>query len=196
MSAPGPIAQLEERLNGIEEVVGSSPTGSTVRNDLTLAVAGAAQRDDRIYLVACVKKKRSTPAKAKDLYESSLFVKTRAYVEKTGRPWFILSAKHELVHPETVICPYEQTLNDMPIKARRAWARRVLRQLEPHLDGVRCVVFLAGKRYREHLEPDLRTRGIDVVVPMKGLGIGKMLGWLTERTQDHRADAEPPEGSL
>ena len=29
MSAPGPIAQLEERLNGIEEVVGSSPTGST-----------------------------------------------------------------------------------------------------------------------------------------------------------------------
>ncbi len=28
MSA-GPIAQLEERLNGIEEVVGSSPTGST-----------------------------------------------------------------------------------------------------------------------------------------------------------------------
>ena len=29
MSAQGPIAQLEERLNGIEEVVGSSPTGST-----------------------------------------------------------------------------------------------------------------------------------------------------------------------
>ena len=26
---PGPIAQLEERLNGIEEAVGSSPTGST-----------------------------------------------------------------------------------------------------------------------------------------------------------------------
>lgn len=29
MSAPGPIAQLEERLNGIEEVVGSNPIGST-----------------------------------------------------------------------------------------------------------------------------------------------------------------------
>ena len=27
----GPIAQLEERLNGIEEVVGSIPIGSTTR---------------------------------------------------------------------------------------------------------------------------------------------------------------------
>ena len=35
MSAPGPIAQLEERLNGIEEVVGSSPTGSTTLDELT-----------------------------------------------------------------------------------------------------------------------------------------------------------------
>ena len=29
LKCPGPIAQLEERLNGIEEVVGSSPIGST-----------------------------------------------------------------------------------------------------------------------------------------------------------------------
>ncbi len=28
-TARGPIAQLEERFNGIEEAVGSSPTGST-----------------------------------------------------------------------------------------------------------------------------------------------------------------------
>ncbi len=34
MSAPGPIAQLEERLNGIEEVVGSSPTGSTTLDEI------------------------------------------------------------------------------------------------------------------------------------------------------------------
>ena len=45
MSAPGPIAQLEERLNGIEEVVGSSPTGSTKFGGVYRAeVAGAEVR--------------------------------------------------------------------------------------------------------------------------------------------------------
>jgi len=150
---------------------------------MTLAAAGTDHRDDRIYLVACVKTKRSEPAKAKDLYVSSLFVKSRAFVEKTGRPWFVLSAKHHLVHPETVTCPYEQTLKTESINKRREWARTVLRQLEPHLGGVRCVVFLAGKEYREHLTPALRKRGIDVVVPMNGLPFGKQLRWLTEELQ-------------
>ena len=158
---------------------------------MTLQAAGIAHRNDCIYLVSCVKKKRSTPATAKDLYQSSLFTKSRAYVEKTGRPWFILSAKYGLVHPETVICPYEQTLTNMRINARLAWARQVLSQLEPHLDGVRSVVFLAGKRYRELLKPDLRARDIDVSVPMRGLPIGKQLGWLTEKCRDHPGKGHP-----
>ena len=48
MSAPGPIAQLEERLNGIEEVVGSSPTGSTALEiSKTIRVKGAFGRKAR-----------------------------------------------------------------------------------------------------------------------------------------------------
>ena len=186
---------MEDRLNGIQEVVGSSPTGSTNRGILTLQAAGIANRNDCVYLVSCVKKKLSTPATAKDLYQSPLFIKSRAYVEKTGRPWFILSAKHGLVHPETVIRPYCQTLNTMPINARRAWARQVLSQFEPHLDGVCTVVFLAGKKYREHLKPDLQARGIDVIVPMKGLPIGQQLSWLTEKLRVHRGHGEPPKGT-
>ena len=47
----------------------------------------------------------SAPAKAKDLYTSDWFRKARAYVEHRGGPWFILSAEHGLVDPETVIGP-------------------------------------------------------------------------------------------
>ena len=55
---------------------------------------------DRICLVACVKGKRGAPAPAKDLYRSPWFRKARRYVEQSGAPWFILSDKHGLVHPD------------------------------------------------------------------------------------------------
>ena len=114
-----------------------------------------------------------------DLYTSAWFRKTRACVEKTGCPWRILSAKYGLVHPEKEIWPYEKTLNTMRVKERRAWAERVLASLGPCLNGVDTVVFFAGRRYREFLEPELRKRGLAVRVPMRGLRQGQQLAWLT-----------------
>ena len=134
-----------------------------------------------LYLVSCVSRKRSTRAKAKDLYTSPWFVKACTYVERRGQPWFILSAQYGLVHPETVISPYERTLNAMPAGERNAWARRVLAQLEPHVADARFIVFLAGQRYREYLEPDLRARGLNVKIPMEGLPIGRQLSWLSHQ---------------
>ncbi len=133
-----------------------------------------------IYLLSCVAKKQPVPAAAKDLYVSPWFRKARRYVDRTGRPWFILSAKHGLVHPDEVISPYELTLNNMPLAGRRQWASRTLTQLEPYLDGVKCVVFFAGQRYREFLEPPLRSRGLTVSVPMAGLRVGEQLSWLNK----------------
>ncbi len=149
--------------------------GSIVQPIETDSVTGA---DAGLYLISCVSGKLSTPAPAKDLYTSDWFRKARAYVERKDQPWFILSAKHGLVHPDTVIARYEKTLNFMPVAERRAWARMVLAEVEPHLAGVGSVVFLAGQRYREFLEPALCDRGIAVIVPMAGLRIGEQLSWL------------------
>ena len=66
----------------------------------------------------------------------------------------------------------------MPIAERRAWARDVLEAMDPCLVGVDTVVFLAGARYREFLEPALRERGVAVSVPMSGLSQGRQLAWL------------------
>ena len=134
--------------------------------------------DADLYLVACVKTKHDEPAKAKDLYVSSWFRKTRACVEKTGQPWLILSAKHRLVEPDQVIGPYEQTLNQMSVEQRQQWASDVFKSLEPHLEGVSSVVMLAGKRYRQLLQANLKQRNINVLVPMAGLSQGKQLAWL------------------
>ena len=134
-----------------------------------------------IYLVSCVGQKLSSPAAARDLYTSSWFHKARAYADRAGHPWFVLSAKYGLVHPCDVIVPYDLTLNTMPIGDRRQWAGKVLTQMEPHLGDAKSIVFLAGRRYREFLEPSLRSRGLVVSVPMEGLGIGKQLRWLTRK---------------
>jgi len=131
-----------------------------------------------VVFVSCVSAKRSVASQAKELYTSSWFLKARRYVEALGRPWFILSAEHGLLAPETIVAPYEKTLNTMPIDQRRAWASRVLRQMDDSLPAISVAVFLAGERYREFLLPHLSTKHVQCMVPMAGLRIGEQLGWL------------------
>lgn len=140
-----------------------------------------ALRSANLCLVSCVSKKLPYPAPAKDLYVSDWFQKARAFVEARGLPWFILSAEHGLLHTDAVTAPYEKTLNKMGAVARRAWTNAVMQALEPHLAKVETVVFLAGGKYREFLEPQLRSHGIQVCVPMAGLRIGEQLAWLNAR---------------
>ena len=135
----------------------------------------------RLFLVSCVKTKLPQPAKARDLYVSDWFRKARAFVEREGGEWRILSAKCGLVDPEEVIPPYEKTLTTMRAAERRTWAAKVLEALEPCLADADTVVFFAGERYREFLEPSLRRRGVALDVPMRGLSQGRQLAWLGER---------------
>ena len=147
------------------------------------------RRDDlagcvnRIYLVSCTKSKLAGPAPARDLYsKSSWFRKARAYVERIGQPWFVLSAKYGLVHPDDVIERYELTLSkNFPAEQRRLWALSVLSQLEPHLRGVNCITFLAGQPYREYLGRFLRDRGLVVCAPMEHIPWGGQQPWLDEQ---------------
>ena len=132
-------------------------------------------------LVSCVWTKQSHQTLARDLYVSVWFAKVRKLVEAQGWPWFILSAKHGLVHPDKEIAPYEKTLNTMRVAERRAWASDVMQALDCHLDGLQTVVVFAGQRYREFLVPELCKRGVRVEVPMEGLKIGEQLAWLNHR---------------
>ena len=91
-----------------------------------------------LYLVSCVKTKCSTRASAKDLYVSPWFRKARAFVEKTGDPWRILSAEYGLLHPDEEVRPYERTLTTIGnhgtacVGARRPGAYRDLPRWHRH----------------------------------------------------------------
>lgn len=138
-------------------------------------------RTASLCLVSCVSVKRPVPAPSKDLYTSNWFRKARACVEAAGCPWYILSAKYGLVDPNSTIDPYDRTLKTMSVNSRRARASDVIEHLAPRLADVHSVTFLAGKTYREFLEPELRRRGLTIYVPMEGLGIGQQLSWLADQ---------------
>ena len=82
-----------------------------------------------LILVGGVKSKHNHTSAAQDLYNSRLWRCRRAYAERSGFPWYILSAKHGLLAPETKIAPYDLALADLPAAERRAWSRRVLDDL-------------------------------------------------------------------
>lgn len=132
-------------------------------------------------LVGCAAAKLQRPAPARDLYTSALFRKSAAYVEHHADRWYVLSALHGLVHPDTVLDPYNVRLG---VNRRESppiwqWVDRVLTQLTEALvdvDDPRLLV-LAGEQYRTIL---YRT-DLPADVPMQGLGIGQQLAWLTER---------------
>lgn len=133
----------------------------------------------KIVLISCVSMKQAKEAKAKDLYVSPLFKMNYAYAESQNPDAiYILSAKYGLVDPERVIPPYEQTLNTMKAAQVKDWALDVIEQMQGKINFQKDeIIFLAGERYRKFILPLCRN----AKVPLKGLGIGKQLGWLKKK---------------
>lgn len=145
----------------------------------------------KVGLVACASQKLRRPAPARELYTSQLFRKSVAYVEPRVDRWFILSALHGTVHPDTVLEPYNLKLGTKQAPPIREWAERAAWGLAYQLGDVDEPIewlVLAGEQYRVMLrclegakewEDDCPFH-----IPMRGLGIGEQLGWLTRRLQE------------
>ena len=135
----------------------------------------------RIILVACASKKRATRTRAAELYISTLFKYSLQYARKLNPDAiFILSAKHGLLTLDEEIEPYDVTLNKMRANERKAWANRVVEQLEGHADLQHDhFILLAGERYRQYLLPHLTS----YEVPLEGLRIGGQLQYLKKQVR-------------
>jgi len=103
--------------------------------------------------------------------ESDYFCKMRAYAEATGEVWFILSAKHGLVDPDTEIEPYDAYgLSDEQ-------ARNIANEVSQQADYVEIV---AGKAYTEPLIQRLENKGVTVTERCGGMKIGERIQRLDE----------------
>ena len=143
-----------------------------------------------ILLVTCVKSKVARPSAAKDLYTSTLFKKQRAYAEKVGVPWFILSAEHGLVDPNEWLAPYERYLPETPASYRAAWGTWVAARLELLAGPLqhKTIEVHAGSTYLDVVRPELEKLGARVIDPLQGLPMGSRLAWYGDSA------AEPASG--
>lgn len=140
----------------------------------------------RVGLVGCAAAKLKRPAPARDLYTSQLFRKSVAYVEPRVDRWFVLSALHGTVHPDTVLEPYNLKLGTKQAPPIYQWAEHAAWGLARELGDVREpieLLVLAGDQYRVILG----FLECPAEVPLYGLGIGQQLGWLTQRLNEEAA---------
>lgn len=145
----------------------------------------------RIALIGCSSTKQTTAAPARDLYISQLFRKSVAYAEATCDRWYILSAKHGLVHPDQTIEPYDMRLGvavgegerRVPPPPIEQWSAKVRTQMDLELRDVPAahLIVLAGAIYE--VAVTARTDW-SYETPLKGLGIGYRLQWLTRAIND------------
>jgi len=131
-----------------------------------------------IFLISCSKKKLDRADRAENLYQSDLFKKSISVAQRNSQNYFILSAKHGLLHPSDKVQPYNLFLNSLSTAQRDAWGRSIVQKLSRQFPNPATIWILAGEKYvepiRKHLDPEkyqLRT-------PLMGLGYGRRLSWL------------------
>jgi len=114
---------------------------------------------------------------------SNLFRKAFAYSKEHYDVVDILSAKHHLLPLDTIIEPYNETLNDKGVKEIKEWSNKVFGQMQSSLDfqTIGTVYFHAGNRYRKFLIPQLEDAGLKCEIPLEGLRIGEQLAWYRQR---------------
>lgn len=128
-------------------------------------------------LIQCTKSKRNRAAKARYLYDkSNYFVAMREYAKATGEDWYILSAKHGLVDPDTELEPYD----DFGLSNEQA--RAIAEEVATGPD--KYVELIGRMDYSNPLTPELEARGIDVIEIGRGQRIGKRIQTLNRKRKE------------
>ncbi len=125
-------------------------------------------------LVVCSRIKADRARPARELYVSPLFRAARAYAERHYAQWLILSARHGVVEPDTVVDPYDLSLRRLSARERELWGNRVAVELTDRFPAGTVLWFHAGVLYRDAIASVVPHQ---VRCPVASLGIGQQLAW-------------------
>ena len=143
-------------------------------------------RPMRVALVSCGKAKLDHPAPARDLYTGSLFRAAKKGIAAAGYDaWWILSARHHLVHPDEIISPYDAAIDGWNLDQLHVWRNRVDARFRcdnygawTQAGGKLEVDIYAGKAYVDAVMADgkwERLQSWEIRVPHEGLQIGQRI---------------------
>ncbi len=116
---------------------------------------------------------------AKDAYISPYFKKGRAYAEKFGDKWVILSAKYGFLDPNEKINDYNVSFkrkNPAPIPLSKLREQVLAKRLNEFDE----VIVLGGEEYLRAVRESFSGSRCKVISPFGGLRIGERLSALNE----------------
>lgn len=140
-------------------------------------------------LVGCGSEKRDKRTEAKSLYTSTYFAKKRQWAEGCDT-WRILSAEHGVVHPATVLEPYDTAMADLSDEQANEWATDVMADLRPLLSSFDEVVVLAGRDYFDPISDGLRQAALTVQWPFQGKRLFEQMEWLEQTSSPDQSTLE------
>ncbi|MFY9830620.1 MAG: DUF6884 domain-containing protein, partial [Rhodoplanes sp.] len=100
------------------------------------------------FIISCGKHKQAQAAPAGELYISPRFRLSVQLPTRLMKSFSVLSAKHGVLSPATLIEPYDLTLASMTPSDRRVWANGVVAQLVRTHPDVRRYILLTDDDYR------------------------------------------------
>ncbi len=116
------------------------------------------------------------PVQAKEVYTGQPFKANRAYAEKFGHAWVVLSAKYGFVFPEMLLpADYDVTFGDRdsPERIRSSTLKRQVELMR--LDLYDNVLVLGGDGYRKAAAEAFQGSAAQLHYPFKGLKQGEMI---------------------
>jgi hypothetical protein len=117
------------------------------------------------------------PVAAKDAYTSPYFQKNKAYAQKIGDHWMVLSAKYGFLEPDTKIEKYNVSFKKK--KTNPITCEELKKQvIHMRLDRFDEIIVLGGKEYLQATEEAFRDMDCTISAPFKGLPIGKRMSKL------------------
>lgn len=121
------------------------------------------------------KRSRHGPARAENAYTGAPFKLNRAYAERFGDAWVILSAKYGFIAPDFRIPEsYDVAFNKPKTSPIAVGAlRRQVEDQQLHRHSV--VVGLGGAAYRDAIAEAFVPFPVRLAYPFAGLPIGKMM---------------------
>ena len=129
-----------------------------------------------VTLVGCGKDKREDGRLhyARDLYTSTFFLLKSRVAAGYSAEWYVLSAKHELLHPYQPVGYYDRSLYEFSEEELAEWGSRVGSALRVREDmfvdlGVEAVVVLASEIYLDPLRETLDELPFRVETPLQGV---------------------------
>jgi hypothetical protein len=132
------------------------------------------------------------PIPAREAYIGAPFVVNRAYAERHGNAWVILSAKYGFVAPDDLIPgPYNVTFKRrspelVPVATLREQVHA------RGLDRYETVIGLGGRKYQAAVRAAFEGVPVSLAFPFTGLPIGKMMQAVGRATGQRAGQEERP----